>query len=155
MPLITNPGEVNLETAVAKGGNLLVKISYADLAAGVNNTALVLTLFTGDSPYQGFELDHVEVETPFADTSDTNNNSTAITIGDAGSAARYLGSTETNLNGSFVNLAYGTGTKYVPPTQTNAAVTATITPASGKNVANLKQGTLLAYFKVRDSRYLV
>lgn len=153
MPLLINPGEVPLETTVAKGGNFQVTIGYADFAAAVNNTALAVSAFTPLANLQGLELDHVELVIPFQDTSDTANNSTAVTVGDSGSAARYLASTELNANGSFVNLAYGTGTKFVPTTST--PVLFTFTPASGKNLANLKAGKLIAFFKLRDARVVM
>lgn len=148
MSLTINPGPGPLETTVYKGGNLVVDLSYKDLAAGVSNTALSVTAFTQKGNKQGIELDHIELITPFQDTSDTAHNSTALVIGDAGTANRHLTTTELNANGSYVPLAYGTGTKYIPTVDTG--VVFKFTPTSGKNVANLNQGRLLAFFKTRD-----
>ena len=153
MPLITLPGEVNLETAVAKRGNFLVTLTYKDLAAGVVSTALAVSAFTPLITVQGLELDHIELVTPFQDTTDAANNSALLTIGDATTANRYLTSTETNANGAYVSLAFGTGTKFVP--SINQAVLFTLTPIGGKNVANYNAGKLLAYFKLTDQRVVV
>lgn len=150
MSLLKLPGEIGLEATVAKGGNFGVEIGFADLAAGVSNTPLVLSAFSTLGNLQGIELDHIELITPFQDTSDTAQNTTGLIIGDAGSTNRHLTTTELNANGSFVTLAYGTGTKFVPTT--NTPVTFTFTPTAGKNVANLKAGKLLAFFKLRDTR---
>lgn len=154
MSLVTNPGSTTLPTSVDKGGNFQATLTYLDLAAGtVAATALAVTAFTTLANVQGVELDHIEVPIPFQDTADAANNSTLLTIGDAGSAARHLASTELNLNGTYKNLAYGTGTKYVPTADT--PVLFTFTPPTGKTLAALKQGKLIAYFKIKDSRSLV
>lgn len=151
MSLLTNPGFVPLQTAVFKGGNFLAEVSFADFAAAITGSALTINLFTTIGAAQGLFLEHSELLQPFADTSDTNNASTAITVGDAGSSNRYLASTEMNLNGSYVPLSFGTGTKYVPAVGGNTTVQLTATPTSGKSLANLKQGKLALYFGLRDS----
>lgn len=150
MALQKLPGDIGLPGAVYKGGNFGVEITYKDLAAGIVNTALVLNAFTTLAKVQGLDLDHIELVEPFQDTSDTNHNSTALIIGDAGSTNRHLTTTELNANGTFITLAYGTGTKYVPTADT--AVSFTFTPTAAKNVANLNKGKLLAFFKIRDTR---
>lgn len=153
LPLITQPGPLPLQTVTDKGGNLYARLTYADLKAGNigAGSAESVLLFTTVPITQGLELDHVELITPFADSADAANNSTAITIGDAGSAARYLASTELNLNGAYVPLAYGSGTKYVPPSSVNAAIVAVVTPPGGKQFNTLTQGELHMYFKLRDA----
>lgn len=149
MPLTRLPGAVPLETAADKGANFYAEISFADFAAAIVNTALILPLFTILGNAQGLELHHTELITPFANA-DGAFVSTAMTVGDAGSAARHLASTELNAAGTFVNLAYGTGTKYAPAA--NTVVTATITPTAAKNLALLTQGKVGLYFRLNDAR---
>lgn len=153
MSLKTLPGQVPLPTAVAKRGDFAVQIGYADLAAGVSNTALAVPAFTSLANVQGLELDHIELQETFQDTSDTAHNSTSLTIGDVGSAARHLAATELNANGSSVPLKFGTATRYIPPADTVCLFT--FTPTSGKNVANLNKGKLVAYFKLTDQRVVM
>lgn len=150
MPLINPPGATPVQTAIDKGGNFFARISFADVvAARAAVGAVVVPLFTILGNAQGIEVEHTELEAQFV-SSDGTLISCAVTIGDAGSANRLLASTELNAAGAFVNLAYGTGTKYAPAA--NTGVTATFTPTGGKDLATLTAGTLDVYFKLRDQR---
>lgn len=151
MSLTIAPGFVPLPTAIAKRGDFAVRMSYKDLAAGVVNTALAVSAFTQLASVQGLELDHVELITPFKD-GDAAFVSVALTIGDAGSAARHLASMELCARGTYVPLKFGTGTRYIPAADT--AVLFTFTPTAAKNVATCTQGELVAYFKITDQRNL-
>ncbi len=153
MSLVTKPGATNLETAVAKRGDFVVQITYKDLAAGVLNTALAVAAFTHLANLQGVELDHIELQELFQDTTDAAQASTSLQIGDAGSVARHLAACELNANGAYVQLKFGTGTKYINNADT--PVLFTFTPTAAKNVANLNKGKLLAYFKITDARVVM
>jgi hypothetical protein len=153
MSLATNPGYVPTETAVQKGGNFLVELSFADIVAAVTGAgATVVNLFNYLGNAQGVELEHMELITPFV-SSDGTLISSAITVGDVGSAARLLASTELNAAGAYVNLAYGTGTKYAPAANTEA--TATITPTGGKNLNTLTAGKVALFFKIRSAQQVL
>lgn len=153
MSLVTLPGEVALETAVAKRGNFAVQITYKDFAAGIVNTALAVAAFVHLANYQGVELDHVELLEAFQDTTDAAQLSTSLQIGDAGSVARHLAAMELNANGANIPLKFGTGTKYI--NNANTTVLFTVTPTAAKNVANLNKGKLIAYFKITDARLVM
>lgn len=153
MSLLTNPGAVPIETAVEKGGNFLALLSFADIVAAVTGVgATVVNLFTILGAAQGIELEHAELLTPFV-SSDGTLISAALIVGDAGSTNRLLASTELNAAGAFVNLTYGTGTKYAPAA--NTVITATVTPTAAKNLNTLTAGKIALYFKIRDARVLM
>ena len=152
MSLATNPGFVPLETAVEKGANFVAFIQASDLAAFTTaGAAGTLNLFSILGNAQGAELVHSDLITPFQNTADAANNTTQIEVGDAGNAARLLGETELNANGTYVNLAFGTGTKYAPTA--NTVVTATLgAPAAGKKLSDLNVGKVALYFRIFDAR---
>lgn len=142
-----------LQTATDKVSNFAVEVTYKDFAAGVVNTALAINLFTILAKYMGAELKHYEVTELFQDTADAAHVSTSITIGDAGSANRLLTASELNANGTYVPLKAGTGTLYIPTSDT--VVTLTVTPTAAKNVASLNKGKVILYFRVPDARVKV
>lgn len=151
--MLQNPGYVPIETAVEKGGNFVAILSYADIVAARTAVgAVVATLFSILGNAQGIELKSAQLITPFV-SSDGTLVSAGLTIGDAGSANRLLATVELNAAGAFVNLAYGTGTKYAPTA--NTPVTATLTPTAGKDLATLTAGRIALYFEIRDARVLM
>jgi len=99
------------ETRIATGFTHKVNVTHADLTQTTAATAQVIPLLSvavGDMVEQVATF----VNTYFTDASDTAFNTTAITIGDDGSAARFLASQELNTNGTEVKTKAGTGTLY-------------------------------------------
>jgi hypothetical protein len=107
------------------GATHLVEFTYADFTSATNTQTLTpFTLPTG----WGIECTHVELPTPFV-SSDGTLISTAITIGDGGSANRFLTSTELNAAGAYIVATKGGAltAEYVPTSNfaNQIAVTAT------------------------------
>jgi hypothetical protein len=91
---------IESELSIQKGATHCLEIGYADLtAAGNTQTIAGPTIPLG----YGFELVDTELATPFV-SSDATLISTAITVGDAGSANRYQTSTEWNAAGAYVKV---------------------------------------------------
>lgn len=87
-------------------------IDFNDLTETAANTAQVINLISlkaGDAVIGCF----TSAPTAFKDASDAAFNDTAITIGDGGSANRYLASQQLNENGTEVLLKDGTRTAYM------------------------------------------
>ena len=90
-----------LETAAQVGFTHRITLTHEDLTQATANTAQTIPILS--VPAGAYVRDcAIHLETPFKDTSDTAFNTTAITIGDDGDAARLLTSTELNVNGTEV-----------------------------------------------------
>lgn len=139
------------EQAAQEGANLEVIITHEELTETTAATAQVIPLFKVDALYQQVECIRAELQEPFEDTADAANNTTAASVGDGGSVARLLASTEFNRNGTEVYIIAGTGTKYVfgAADTVDLAVSA---PAATKTLAALNKGRLRLLFRLFDSR---
>lgn len=133
-----------LETAVRKRADFFIDVQWTDFAAAAAG-AVALVPFIAAALTDMLEVSHVELITPFANSADNAFNSSALTVGDPASANRYLTSTELNLNGAYVPIAPGTGTRYTYAAATNFQLT--FTPTAGKNLANLTQGEVRVYLR--------
>lgn len=140
------------QSGLDKGGATHVaEVTYKDITASTDtgNTKTV-ALFTIPAN-TGAELVHMEMPEVFV-SSDGTLISTAITVGDGGSANRHLTSTELNQAGTEVFLKGGvTATPpYVPTadTATNCYFTATATKALNTHT----QGKLRLFFRLTDYR---
>ena len=94
------------EEQIANGGaNKCWELTYADLTETTVNTAQAFTIAVeaGDL----FRVVYAKLITPLEDASDAAFNSCAATIGDGGSATRFLGSTQLNVNGTEIDFAPG------------------------------------------------
>ncbi len=134
------------ETALHGGANLRVIITHDDLTQATAATAQTLEVLKVANG-QLVDLTDMQLVTPFEDTADAANNTTPITVGDGASTARYLASTELNLNGTEVLRKTGTGTRF----QYTAADTVDVVftaPAAGKTLAALNKGELHLYLRV-------
>jgi len=83
---------LEFETAMEKDALYCLEIGYADLTAATNTQTLSPINIDAN---QGFYVTSAELVTPFV-SSDSTLKSTAITIGDSGSANRFLASMECN-----------------------------------------------------------
>lgn len=83
--------------------NILVELDFNDLTDG--DAAQTIALFTVAAK-QGVRLTKLVMPEAF-DAADASLISTTITVGDGGSATRFLGSTELNVSGTEVFLKGG------------------------------------------------
>lgn len=141
------------EEAAQLDANLVVEITHEDLTEATDATAQVIPLFKVPASFQLVELVRTELRVPFENTAEAGNNTTAITVGDGASAARFLASQELNRNGTEVYLKAGTGTKYIYAAEDWVDLTVAAA-AAATSLAELNKGKVLLYFKVFDSRGL-
>lgn len=140
------------EEAGILDANLVVEFDHVDLTEATAATAQTLTPFTTKAG-ETVQLMRAEIIVPFEDTADSANNTTAITVGDAGSANRLLASQELNVNGTEVHSKVGTGTQYAPTADTPVTITVGA-PAAGKTLAALNKGRARLLFRLtRPTRY--
>ena len=137
LPLTTEEKAATLATH-------LVTITSDDLTETTVNTAQTLTVTVAAGDF--FEVIAHKLVTPFEDASDAAFNTTAYTIGDGGSANRFLTSTELNVNGTEIDFkagALGEGYFY------NSADTVdfAIGSMSGKALNNIDTGELHVFIR--------
>ena len=90
--------------------------------------------------------------TPFEDKSDGTFNSTTISLGDAGSATRYVNAVQVNRNGTeitdpvYSNTAY----QYTAPGELRLAVGS----MAAKSLVNIDKGELQILLKIKESKKL-
>lgn len=93
--------ELPIEERV-KGFSHVLSFDHTDLTEATADTAQTLDVdIPLGSSVRGAQL---RIDTPFKDASDTAFNSTALTVGDTGSATRHIASTQANANGTVVAL---------------------------------------------------
>lgn len=85
----------------------------------------------------------VLLDVPFEDTADAAFNSTAVTVGDSGSATRFMSATELNVNGTEITIKKMSGSATAYP----AADTLSISFASmaAKSLSSLNKGKVRIY----------
>lgn len=121
------------------------RLTFLDLASMLTvNTALAINLraVTAGAVISGVAT---RLVTPFQATGDAAFNTTAITLGDGGSANRYLASQELNANGAFV-VAKAAGTPYAHVGAENVKIT--FNAMAAKALASLNAGVLEVYLAV-------
>lgn len=143
----------DIATAAAHGANMMLEVTHADLTQTTAATAQSLTAPVVAK--QAWRLVHAVLLEPFEDTTDTGNNTVAVTVGDTGSATRYLASMELAKNGSYVSVKQGalnpaSGYVYTADDTLTLAFGA---PAAGKTLAALNKGRVQFFFQVDDARY--
>lgn len=128
----------------------MAELTFVDLTASGNTQNITLGPTVAK---QGWILLFARLVTPFV-SSDGTLVSTAITVGDGGSATRYLASMELNAAGSFVNvkagaLAQPTGIFfYTSGDSLIVAFTATVAKALNTHTA----GKVLLFFSKVEGR---
>lgn len=145
--MLTNPViPLPLETATEKNATHMWDMVAADLTAAAATQTL--------SPINvqnkiGFELVGVELIRPFV-SSDGTLISTAITMGDGGSANRFLTSMELNAAGAYVSLKGGAlNLSAVPYLYTvDDTVDIFVTGTAAKLLSSHTDGLARFYFKV-------
>jgi hypothetical protein len=128
----------------------MVEVTYADLTAA----AATQTLNIGPTAAkQAVLLEFARLVVPFV-SSDGTLISTAITVGDTGSATRFLASMELNAAGSFVNMkagALGNPTGLFVYTSADTLQIA-VAGTSAKLLNTHTAGKLLLFFTIMDGR---
>lgn len=120
-------------------------ITHADLTETATGTAQVLAPI---NVVNGSMVTKVaaRLDTAFKNTGDAAFNTTAITVGDGGSANRFLASMELNENGTEILAKEGTGTLFVY-TATDT-VDVTFNSQTGKALNDLNTGKVTVFFSV-------
>jgi len=136
------------EEAAFADADHFVDITYADLT-GTGNTQ-TLPILTNYANATGVNVIGARLITPFV-SSDGTLVSTAFTIGDAGSATRYLASTETNAAGSYITESVGALS--IPHIDTaDTVVNAYVTATAAKVLSTHTAGVLRVFLQFKDGR---
>jgi len=142
--------KVNLlmtEERVALGASHRIVITQEDLTQTTVNTAQVIKLL--DIPAGGLVRNvYTKLQARFANTADTDLNTTALTIGDAGTANLFLASQELNVNGTEVRFKAGTGTQKAYDAA--AVLNATFGSMALKSLADLNAGEVHIFVELID-----
>ena len=135
------------ETAALLGYTHRVALTNKDLTQSTANTAQAITIRTAPIGLSVSDC-AVRVKTPFKNSADAAFNSTTITVGDGGSAVRYIASTQVNANGAVVPFAVipAANSSYVYTAADN--ITITFTPMAAKALSSLDTGELIVLFRM-------
>lgn len=133
------------EEAVLHKANVRVVITHEDLTETTVNTAQVIALMTKGLG-KTVELVKSHLVTAFKDASDAALNTTTLIVGDTGDTDRLLASQEVNENGTEITSKNGTGTVFIPGSDT--AINLTVGSMSGKSLDDIDTGEVHLYFNV-------
>jgi hypothetical protein len=136
------------ETRIAERADLEVLITHEDLTETTANTTQKLTFPIAAK--MSVECARVIIDENFEDTTDNAFNTTTVIVGDDGSTARFLASTELNANGTYVPLKNGTGTSLVYTT--TDTIDFIFASMAAKNLNALNRGRARFLFKINDER---
>ena len=133
------------EERISLGATHRIQLLASDLSEATVNTAQVIKLL--DIPVGGivrnvFLVNHQK----FADASDAAFNTTAVTVGDAGTANKFVTSTELNANGAVVRFKAGTGTQAAYDAA--AVLNVTVGSMAAKAVKDLDVGELWVFVEL-------
>lgn len=122
-------------------------LTHSDLTQAVDNTAQNITLATlpAGSVVNACAM---KLVTPFEDSDDADLNTTTLVVGDAGSANRYLASTELNENGTEILFKSGTNVNFANVAAT--AVVAGFGSMAAKALEDIDVGEVHIYLSVYD-----
>lgn len=134
------------EVKAATGFNECIQITHEDITEVTANTAQVIALLTVEAG-DLVRICATLVKRVWKDVSDAAFNTTAITIGDGGSANRFLASQELNENGTEV--LYKGGANTTPFAYTTAdTIDITFNAMAAKSLSDIDQGELLVFLGV-------
>jgi len=140
-----------VEEIAADGFTHRLEFSVSDITAGLANNA---TMFVNTSPLPVLKAGMVVKRTAvylnpaFSDASDAAFNSTTLSIGDAGSATRFINAVQININGTEVITSFP-GTENTIYTA-NSQMSITLTPLTGKSCSDLDLGAFYALFAIEN-----
>lgn len=139
--------KLTTQEAATSGFTHLAKITHDDLTETGSATAQAITIAT---PAAGSILLNAaqRLKTAFADSSDSANASTVLTLGDGTTANKFLAASQLNANTADDSLKSGTGTKndYTSAGQ----IVATFTPGTGKTLAALDTGEVHIFLQIAE-----
>jgi hypothetical protein len=130
------------------GANIAVTVDYTDLVAlgAVASGVINLAPLSGNlAAGYAVQLIGTALNTPFvgSDSPTTCN----VTVGDAGSANRYLTTTELLGSAAYVSYSAGTGTRFALTAA--GPISATFTDTA-KSLANLTAGNVTFFLRLDD-----
>lgn len=129
------------------GATHLIEVTAEDLTETTADTpqtiavALPAGTLAGVSAIKTVEL--------FEDTEDAAFNNVAVTIGDAGSATRYLSSTQVNANAG-TPIRYKGGAELAHAYNVAGELRIAFASMAAKSLADLNKGRLLVYARLTD-----
>jgi hypothetical protein len=121
-------------------------ITHEDLTETADNTAQVLELVAVDAG-DVVQDSALHLVTPFKDASDSAYNTNAVTLGDGGSANRFISSTEINENGTEILSKAGTLTTSYAYVAADT-VDLTVNGLTGKALADIDVGELWVFLRI-------
>jgi len=142
--------QINLlpqEERIALGATHRAIITHADLTVATANTAQVINI-TALKLGSYIRNVYTKVQTAFKNSADAAFNTTAITVGDTGTANLYVSSQETNANGAVAKFKAGTGTQKAYLAADD--LTITFNSMAGKALSSLDTGELHVFFSVTE-----
>jgi hypothetical protein len=140
MPTLT---PLTTEARAAHQATHLVRITHLDLTEATANTAQTLTLFTAEAN-KAVRLVKHSLPIPFKDASDAALNDTAIQVGVSGTLARFLASTQINVNGTEVRVLTGPAVPALPAAVSTADATTEATVYALANALKVSINALIA-----------
>lgn len=137
-----------LEERIATGADYEVQIEHSDLTNAVVDGTQTLTIPIAAK--MAVRLLRMVLDVAFKNSADATNNSLLVTVGDGGSANRFLTSTELNENGTEIPLKAGVDLEY--PYTADDTIDVIFTPDSGFALSALDTGRLRLLFAFNDYR---
>jgi len=128
-----------------------IELTHADLTQTAANTAQVISLITLAIGMMVLRV-ATRMTIAFQDVSDNAFNSTAITIGDTGTANLFLASQELNVNGTEVYNKAGTMT--AKAYDSTDALNITFNSMSAKSLSNIDVGAITVFAEIVDLKQL-
>lgn len=139
---------LTLEERIATGADLEVQFEHSDLTNAVVDGTQTLTVPIAAK--MAVRLLRMILDVPFKNSADATNNSLLLSVGDGGSAARFLTSTELNENGTEVLLKAGVDIEF--PYTVADTIDLLFTPDSGFALSALDTGRGRILLKINDQR---
>lgn len=141
---------LTIEERAATGFTHRLDFDVSDIPAGIaTNTAY--TFNTAPLPLLKANMVVKRIQqflsVPFQNTADNALNTTTLTLGDAGSATRWMNAVEQNANGSFVSETFpgaAENTKYTA----NSQIALTLGSMAAKSLSNLNAGKFYVLFAI-------
>ena len=138
--------ELPAETKAATGFTHKAIVTHVDLTlttADADQTIALLSVAAGDV----VEKAAYKLVTPFSDASDAAFNDTNVSVGDGGSTARFIASTEVNVNGTEVLFAANANTTAYVYTAADT-VDLLVESMTAKSLSDLDAGEIHVYLAV-------
>ncbi len=137
-----------LESQAAAGGNYEVLVTHEDLTDAVASEAQTLTVPI--KAKMSARCVRSILDVPFENSASAGNDDLTVTVGDGGSAGRFLTSTQINKNGTEVPLKSGVDIEY--PYTADDTIDITFTPKTGATLASLNAGQIRFILDIQDAR---